>query len=365
MSRTAFTRHPAGTAQGGRFAPEERAESLLQLDVLGSLDQDDDPARENERGAADFGGVVDGVLSDDGLAAFTSQQGRKIAARAGGDPDDHAQELALRMLEARNRFQQKAAQNGEAWKRTAARDMDERRYGRQIAMHLINLRRSGMTSRYEDRQGMLILGRRECQFEREHGRRMTAVERERMADAIRMQFPAKGRPTRGFHLRKREVLVDLQPTDTGDDYAYSLTAQMERALRASRHQGAPADGQPDGVVQEALARIEDGDRRGARRQLWATLGGPDPRESSIRESDAAQVRRHIHGSGGAARTAARYLAGRATADDTHALFAPFGPVDDAEKESIARVLVQRTGFADLIHDNAVAIATVPRKPKGG
>lgn len=315
----------AGVPAGGQFAPIGRPEA-------DGIELVDDPAPGNT------------ALDGEAVLAEATRWGTRYARRYGADAAEVIGEVAVRFYERRARTGSAApVRNDVGYLRTLARS---------IAIQAVGAERSYVRQAWRAYQARCD----EAMQRLGHGL-TSAQEDEIAASVIAAQEPRRRAPA-GFHRRRQAVSLDAaahRPVATslaGPDATEALATGRDRALG------------PLGEMAERLAAA--GDHAGARRLAWDAfaelVGAPAVEASCVTEREAAAARKAVADAGGAGALAEAHARGRTTPAQVSALFAPFGELDDDERDAVVAALGARRQLADELWDLALRAAT---KRRGG
>ncbi|MDA8317664.1 MAG: hypothetical protein M0010_21245 [Actinomycetota bacterium] len=312
---------------GGQFAPASRPEATgIQLSE-------------------------DRALSDEAVLAEATRWGQRYARRYGVEVAEVIGEAAVRFYEQRAR---RAS--------TTAPAVNEAGYlntlARSIALEAIGADRSYVRQawrRYQTRCDERM---------QELGRELSSAEEDELAASIVAAQEPRRRAPADFHRTRRVRSIDAPVHRPGShDDPRSLDETLAGA--DDTEQLATAEVHRLGAVGEAAEWLAtSGDHAGARRLAWDALaelaGAPSVKASSVTERRAASARRAVRGAGGAGAVAAAYTRGLAEPEQADALFAPYGPISDEQRDAVADVLASRRHLADELWDMALRAATIQR-----
>jgi hypothetical protein len=327
-------RVPPGVPAGGQFAPKRTVElSAVELiDDVELVDTWVDPASDTTPPAALS------TLDIERAVEAARRSGHFWARRYGCDFDDLTSETLLAWWGAMSR------------KGDGERVVDARHYINRTARNLATHTIAGAT-RAEDRQAYKRYQARWERFCQEQGRQPTGDECDAMAAAIRDAQPERRRPCPDFHRRPRTIPVE--------DSAL-LDWSGAGVVRAGEREFAP---RMEAVAALAEARGRD-NLEAARRQVWDAMaerfGGPMVQPAAFKDRQAAAHRKVISAAGGAEAVGRCWMSGTCTAEEAGALFAPFGAVDEDDRDRVVGVMLAVPAHADDLWDAAVGAATAPR-----
>lgn len=231
--------------------------------------------------------------------------------------------------------------------------------------HLDHRLSSGEVERSEVRSGQVRLAKTVAAREQELARELSGREKDDLADEVRASFPSTNRPPVGFHIgrKDRHVPIDAQP-EPGN--LLSVPAD-ESTLHQDRR-----DPFPEAVdrtrmdAAEMLHFVRNRDEspmpihsRNTGTTIYNTIAQsmriPPARENllSHRQAQAAgrTVRAHERGVQG---VCADYLDGNRN-EQTEALFAPFGDIDDERREAFA-ISFESNAYAEEMWGSALKCA---------
>lgn len=333
----------AGVPSGGQFAPTSRPEAT-------GIDLRDDTAPEDSRETE--GGLEGGA---EAVLAEAKKWGTRYARRYGVDAEDVIGEAAARFYEQRARRASTGTPllNEAGYLNTLARS---------IALEAIGADHSYV------RQAWRRYRSRCDEAMQELGRELRSDEEDAIASSIVATQEPRRRAPKDFHRTRRTVSLDAPahgaasgegPTPLSDQLVGEPDAAQE-AHERQRELG------PIGDTVHQLAA--SGDHAGARRQAWDAIAelahAPAVLRSSVTERRAASARRAVRGAGGAGAVAQAYARGLAEPEQADALFAPFGPISDAQRDAVVAVLTTRRRLADELWDTAIRAATTQRGGHG-
>lgn len=329
-------RVPAGVPAGGRFAISSHPEPSFGLGDAGDFDAVEaaDTIEASERGGASF---VD--IPAEEVLAQAKASGTYWGRRYGVDADDVAAESVAAYLRARTSRSRAIAAEPSAYIHRVARNV--------ALMSVVGAERS------EERTARSVyLSAIETEVNR-LGRQPTGAECDAIAERVRLSQPARRRASRGFHRRRRTVSM----TERAWDEPIAESAE-ERFLADSE----VGDDSP-GIPEPGSART-GGEMAGLRRRSWSLVApdAPQVAQRSISEAAARDSRRRVAEGGGLTAVANRWYEGDASAEETSALFAPFGQLDNRQRAAVAKVLLSKPAYAPTMWDLAVMSATA-RAPR--
>lgn len=296
------------------------------------------------------------VLGDRDVLAEAEKWGRCYARRFGLDSADVTSEALARFYAQRAKLVAKAR---------SGLVLNERAYlnslARNVALEMCGFDRNCTRQAHRRYEALCDLRMQET------GTRLTAAEEDEIAAQVIAAQPPKRRAPVGFHRKTRVVSLA--------DEATSNAAETKR-LEGHSVDGWPAEDGVEEATEAAAAAeatvalveslVENGDRARARRLAWdalADLEGVSTRvaSSSVTEGRAAAVRRVVRASGGMAVLARRYERGLVeTSEQVDAIFAPYGELDDEQRDEVVALLCSHARLADDIWDSALRAATVQR-----
>lgn len=333
------TRQPKGSPTGGQYAAVHRPEA------------DDITLHPGEPA----GGTPDyeskNPVADDELLVVAQQvAARELRKRLRPGKhfalgvEDLAQDAVTRSLQARNK-------NGSVI--TVA-------YLTRVTQNLIAdymHEQMGGRETYQARAGFHQL---RGEIEQERGRSLTPQETAELAEQFRHDFNA----TLGGHSRK--VRPGYHEQQTRDVYGNDTTFEDSMWGQALLVSGG-ADSQPDREdtdIEDALEGLYDPSddhrplpegREEATLQVWKLMKAPSPVAGVLSERKTPVVRKTIAEAGGPCTVAREWLNGDDT-PATDALFAPFGQLDDSEREKVCTTLTSNPAYSDDLWDNALRTA---------
>lgn len=231
--------------------------------------------------------------------------------------------------------------------------------------HLDHRLSSGEVERSEVRSGQVRLAKTVAAREQELGRELSGREKDDLATEVRASFPSTNRPPVGFHISRKErhVLIDSQP-EPGN--LLSVPAD-ESVLDQERR-----DPFPEAVdrtrmdAAEMLHFVRNLDEspmpihsRNTAATIYNTIAQsmriPSAQENSLSHRQAQTagrtVRAHERGVQG---VCADYLDGNRN-EQTEALFAPFGDIDDERREAFA-ISFESNAYAEEMWTSALKCA---------
>lgn len=194
----------------------------------------------------------------------------------------------------------------------------------------------------------------EITFERDNGRKMRPSEREKLADEVRLSYPAGRRPKADYWRQISQLSLDV---NVGDDDGGTRFGDL---LEAGSDIG--FDDQEDAAAAE-LHAYEGGEKSkdDVRKDMWRVMTIRfDDAPQAIRGSlDPAEVKSHkslVKNAGGARMLALAWLDGETTEAQEAALFAPFGDIDNKQRQRVVDVLDENPKFADHLWASVLTAA---------
>lgn len=197
--------------------------------------------------------------------------------------------------------------------------------------------------------------------EESRGRPLTVLERDQLADEVRLSLPLHNRPTVGFH-RPRVITTSLddlrtQRSDQGDSIAAD---RYDRVLRdaADRRSQPDLDDFAEGSSGDRAMQLKvEGKQVAARALAWNAIaeyaGAPLCVSKPIGKRAAIRARANVTEAGGPLECARTYLDTGTTTDD---LFAPFGSIGGEERRAVCETLVRHELYADDLWRVAISQA---------
>lgn len=181
------------------------------------------------------------------------------------------------------------------------------------------------------------------------GRSLLPGERDRLADQVRMSFPAGRRPKPGFHIRDTAISLDTPLTSDG-----SWTLGDTVAAEDNTYGGAP------NAAAATLDALEGGDISvdDARAAAWTLLAGADapPTRAGVIRDPAEHLGR-VKELGGALAAAEAWQSGNLSPRDTATLFWAFDVRTDDDRRAVVEVLARHRNYADDLYASALQSAT--------
>ncbi len=196
------------------------------------------------------------------------------------------------------------------------------------------------------------------------GRSLTPLEKDELAESVRLSLPLHNRPVTGFHVPKVRAVVSLDSmtvvkasqTDPGKDGV----AFYERALDITDGQKPVPnldDFEEGSSGDRAVQLKSEGKQVAARALAWNAIaefsGAPLCVTEPIGKRVAIRARANVAEAGGPLECARTYLETGATADD---LFAPFGSITDDERRTVCDTLVRHELYAEDLWRVAISQA---------
>ena len=191
------------------------------------------------------------------------------------------------------------------------------------------------------------------EFMQENGRVMTRKERQELADSIRMSFPAGQRPVPGFETKTYTTSLDLQVGEDGNTTLGDLIAAEETGSGYATATSAAAAA--NDALEDEKSSYKAAD---ARKNIWNLLAEEGPHVAVKSLDDDRELRSRVGAFGGPAAAALAWQQGETAEDDpvNDALFAPFGQLNEKQREQVTDVLVRNSAFAEKIWDSAMTAA---------
>ena len=337
-------RRPAGSPRsaGGQFAPDERAESDIDLSSTGTttalLDHVDAEGIDPDHVAAVFAGTDRVARSSDRRTGLSRQL-------ADMDHEDVRQQALLQWWSDRQRGD-KIIRNDGAYARTSAYFVAAR-YGDRM--------------RAEDRRALRMLRAWESDTTQELGRFPTRREVDAQAQAILDRWPDRRHlPSPGFHHRNltgQETAWSAFITADGDDLLSNLATAGESSSVHTTLGSAPVDvdeSRPPMSVEPgswsaAALSLAEGTNGAARQQVQARRiscaalaelrRAPMPQVGCLSHAAAASANTRLYRYPGGVDGAITTWRAGGTDAGTEALFAPFGSdLDDARRDQVCDLL---------------------------
>lgn len=193
-------------------------------------------------------------------------------------------------------------------------------------------------------------------FAAEKGRKMTPDEYAAAAGEIRMSYKPGQRPKPDFYKEISQLSIDVTISDDG---ATTLGDTLEAGAAVG------FDHQEDAAA-SALHNLENNgtSKDAVRDDIWRimslrTAGAPQPVTGAVAASDAATHRRLVTRAGGAHKLALAWLDGDLdeSGPEAAALFAPFGDIDNKQRERVVDVLDAKPEYADRLWASGLAAAS--------
>ena len=309
-------RQPKGTTIGGQFAASKNPESHIDL-------------------------VAEG-------AAQASRYGRHIARRYGlggrlthgfVDLDDFAQDAALAFV-------------------VASRTEKGQNAPEELPANVIAkwaVIRALAHGRERENNAQRILTARRVERENALGRSLTPKEVEVLAEEVRLSIDSDRRPGAGYHLSLTvapftDVATAFHESEgEGRSHTPDYPWKEDVVSRDDFAEGSAGD--------MAWSFVEAGQKSKSRALVWDAVaersGAPSARRGTLPKRAATRAREELREAGGAYRAARSYLDGD---EVVPALFAPFGDIDEPERESVARLLESFPDFADDLWTAAASTA---------
>lgn len=331
-----------GVPTGGQFAAYSHDEAGLDLDP-------------------DFNEPSGRVVYEQTLAS-----GRYWGPRYGVDPEDVAQETALRWFAALRRREEMLAASSDAEPAVLGESTNPGGYIHRMARNVAVSMMSNVSS--NDRHALGVLSRARTAKEMELGRELTRSENMELAAEVAQSLPKDRRPTANYWDTGSRTVISL---DAQESYARDgmLEQGADRAASSAAHGGEFAEGTAGHEAEEALGNGAAGRAR-ARSLSWDAVadsfGGPKVARQSMSDNAAMNHRRVVRASGGIDEVARRWAQGAATDEETAALFAPFGSdLSNDQKWDVIDCIDKSGSYGQDVWNAAVGSATnvYARKPK--
>lgn len=335
-TRTEQQRQPSGVPVGGQFTTPTRIEPDIELGRL-------DPSATSR--------------ADTAIVELTESQ---MLAAARASVRTHAWAKGVRFV-GEDDMVQDTLEAVLKYKANNASIVITRPYVNTVGAGIVAQAARGRL-RAEDRKAIGIFNRTVSEREAELGRQLTSKERDKVAAGIRADWPdTRHRPSADFVRFSQMRVLSLDATfrsGAGDDRTLGDTISDSTAFST----GLGADDQSVDPNTEA-GRVLSGERtdRGRNRNeawnLLATLSDiPAAVPDCLNHRNATACRAGVSNGGGVRSAAQMWLRGE-TSDATHALFAPFGHVDEAARDDIAQGLLTHPDYAEELWASAVSTAS--------
>lgn len=191
------------------------------------------------------------------------------------------------------------------------------------------------------------------EFMQKHGRAMTRDESAALADDIRLSAPAGNRPVPGFEKKVTDISLDIPVGEEGSTTFGDLLAAEESTSGYATATTAAAAANDALEDEESSFKAAD-----ARKNIWNLLAEEGPKVAVKSIHDDRAHRSLVREFGGPAAAARAWQEGE-TAEDApvnDALFAPFGTLDEKEREQVTSILLRNSDFAEKIWDSAMTAA---------
>lgn len=204
--------------------------------------------------------------------------------------------------------------------------------------------------------GRRLLAQREEAFMAEHGREVSTAERNRMADEVRMSFPAGRRPVVGFQFRNTPLSLDLPVGENGDTTFGDLLPARSDDIDYSEAANEAAAAL-DALEDQAVTRDE------VQRSAWTLIAPDAPQPVPVSRHTATAARKHVKAVGDVAELARKFSRGQSTPEDDAALFAPFQskehPLPVEGRDQVARALLKHPAYAGDLWNAALRSSKDP------
>jgi hypothetical protein len=355
-------RHPKGTpaSMGGKFAAGDHDESDLLLEDPPEL-LDLDPDLMSELGLIELDGAE--------LLRLADADARRIAQRRGVDAGATSSDIVMYHLNAVQNAKNNLARahaNGEVAAPSAVL-VNPTGYLHHVS-HGIDQRIATGEEQNSDRSALKFWRESIRQIEQERGASMSETEKNALAEKIRLEQPKGRRAKPGFHLPKGETLARANPDGTMPSLDEAATADGSRAADGQTDSRDFAEGELADQLMSDLAEGRKGAAAAARRRAWDAIAEihdtPTVQASTVGESKAAAHRRTVAAAGGVRALAAAWGDETATAEQTEALFAPFGNnLSFDQQAAVVSSIGSLRDRADDVFDGALSGATKPRASK--
>lgn len=332
MTSTARTtvqaRQPAGVPVGGQFATTVRGETATTL-----VDSGPSPVDERTR-----------ELSPVEMVAAARQSVRT-----------HAYARGVR-FEGEDDMVQATLEAALANKRSNGTVVITRPYLHKVAFGIAAQAARG-NLRQEDRKAIGILQRQVTELEAELGHRLTPVEVDALAAKIRNEWhDPRHKPSADFVRLAQMRTLSLDAPHGADGDTTLADSLAEDASFATTHLGEDDRAfDPDTLG----GLVMSGQMRGAeaKSRAWdvfaETTGLPPAAPVTQRAARAARVT--VGGNGGVVASARGWLSGDMSASAC-GLFAPFGSLDDGDRDAIAEMFARHPAYAEELWGRAMSQA---------
>ena len=211
----------------------------------------------------------------------------------------------------------------------------------------------------------------------EHGREPSQLEKDRIAEEVRLSFPAHHRPTIGFHLERlrRPVSLDaLMVGVAGDEGDARAPFEPEAPAVSFGGSAFPVNSFGD-LAHEAVEERQEAQTLSGMRvaehkakalaysAIAERRGAPVPVANSITEGDATRARKAMVAAGGVVVVARRVAAGDATSVEVRALLAGFPNVPESRADEVADTILAHAAYSEDLWASTLKHATRqnPRK----
>lgn len=329
ISTIAADRREAAREATGQFGEQVHSTPEIALATIESIESDL-ARREAARAERQmFAEVLDGV----------ERAANMYAARRGqwNDRDDIVGDTIVDIIGQQKRGTTHI--NDEAFKQYSTRAVSSRYMDPNVHHTALKARR--------------IFNEKTEEFLQEHGRNMTRTERTELADSIRLSFPAGRRPTPGFETKEIAISLDMQLGEDGSTTLGDLIAAEEGGsdyATATTKAAAAND-----ALEDENSSFKAAD---ARKNIWNLLAEEGPKVAVKSLEDDRAHRALVEQFGGAAAVARAWQEGETAEDDpvNDALFAPFGSLNEKQREQVTDVLTRNAAFAEKIWESAMTAA---------
>lgn len=330
-------RHTAGTVggKGGQFATKTNDAPLGSLEDLAV----DAPKRSSEL-------TTEAIRQSQQIMERTAVQMTRSFRIDQSNADDIVQDAWVLLLERDQR-------RGDIADRTSERAFLNLTT-RNRANHYGNDRRFGLRSEeFAARRQLRALA---DTFHADNGRRMTPNEYAAAAAEVRMSFPAGARPKDDFYREISQLSLNVTISDTGE-------TTLGDTLIGDVNERDSWDEQEDAAAL-ALHTFENkqATKADVTKDMWRILslridGAPQPVAESVDPTAVKAYRRTVKAFGGAHKLGLAWLDGESTPEQDAALFAPFGDLDNKQRQAVVDVLDSSPQFADRIWQSGLAAAS--------
>ena len=217
--------------------------------------------------------------------------------------------------------------------------------------------------RAEDRKAIGIFGAQAKEMEDTIGRALTSAERDQLAAKIREEWPdPRHRPSVDFLALAQVRVLSLDAVAGAHDGHRTTTFADELSESGLLSSTLGADDlavDPDTPAGQVLSGAR-GNKTANRAEAWniyASMSDLPPAVSKgVSPRNATAARAHVGDAGGVCVAAQTWLRGETNAA-TESLFAPFGALDESQRDRVASALLERSAYAEELWGAAMAFSS--------